>query len=122
MKVRRELIPYIEEILDELEWAYIKAEKLPMVGIYENQDGKEIIVASGINPSWYKEMCVFFPDPRSAHMNRKHPRTSVIKRDVLRVLKGMVKNKKSKSKYSVHILIEAKRRLRLFDIPWDNQF
>ena len=120
MKVRHELIPYIEEMLFEFMESKPIVDLVPSKNVERfERNGCMVRVATVQNPSWYKEMCLLYMEQRP---NRKKEQTIIKRNYTIKIIEVMIKNKRTMSKYAHHILIEANRRYRQFDIPWNNQF
>lgn len=117
------LIPFVEEILDELKNQQIKVVLASNESFKERRDGARIRVAVRKNPEWYRALCANHPPKNWKRMyyeaKRKKPRTIIKRAHIYHVLKCMIKNGKSNSQYAPYIIKEAQRRADNYNLPVD---
>lgn len=126
MVVEEELIPFLDEMYMDL-----STYKLEVCLIPFGKDGRCIRAAHSQNVDWYRKFCENYPCTRIKKRNPRKDGTKIKRKDTLKILERMIRNKKSKSKYALDLLQIAEDTKKLYDelqaeeekeIPWDNQF
>lgn len=127
MVVPEHLIPMLEEMLYELSENRLEVCLIP--GKIESavNDGKLIRVAHSTNVKWYQDLCADYPCTRNKKRNNRKDYTKIKRIYIYKVLRWMINNKKSESRYADFLLTIAEERYKSFeqysaDVAWDNQF
>ena len=126
--INENLIPFIKEMLYELEENRLKVCLVPSEDEQCAKDGGMIRAATSINPVWYQELCAMYPPmnwKKGNGFNKKKKRTILKRYNILQILRRMIKYKKSKSMHAEYLLDIAKDRKESYEdsfIPWNNQF
>jgi hypothetical protein len=117
------LIPFLDEMLLEMSENKLVVTSAPHPD--PDKSDRIIRVLTSTNPVWYQELCSLYPDSRPEGANKKKPRTIIKRKSIIRILKALMKNKKSISKYAEFLIDIAKSRQEMCEPvleSWGNQF
>lgn len=111
----------LQEMVDEFNESYLDVVLIPSKDHNTAIDGGMIRVAQNRNPEWYRNLCS--NHPKRKQRTRKKPQTSIKKEDIISVMKSMIKNGSTKSKYSYYIIEEMNTRAEEYGfIKFKDQF
>jgi hypothetical protein len=102
------LRPYLKDMLGELESGWLEVVLTPSRFQECAKRGGKIRVTQNQNAEWYKNLCGQFTS-RRGRQKRLHD-TLLKRKNVIRVLKTLIKGDKSNSYLVPHLLEEAKAR------------
>ncbi len=122
--IPKRIIPHLEEMLADLQNNYLEVCLVPDRDTerYEN-NGCQIRTTSTQNVQWYRELCKMHPKPEYKKGKngklirrrfRKKQETNLKKMDVVRIIKRMIKNKKSKSQDAPYLLEVAEQYMETY--------
>jgi len=131
VKITLDLIPLLDEMYYELSSERLEVCLIPSRDPEVAAYGGMIRAVTSRNPAWYRSLCNDYPCTRAKKRKGKKDYTKIKRRDILKILERMIRNKKSNSIYAEQMLDVAKDRKELYDrlatetlgdVPWDNQF
>jgi hypothetical protein len=102
------LQPYLEDMLGELESGWLEVVLTPSRFQECAERGGKIRVVQNQNAEWYKNLCNKFTSQRG-RKRRLHD-TSLKRRNVIQILRTLIKNNKSNSYLAPYLLEEAEAR------------
>ncbi len=129
MKIPGNLIIFLDEMLYELYENRLEVCLIPSEDQACADDGGMIRVPISQNVEWYQELCKLHPRTYVRHTQIRKIRTKLKRRNIIMVLEGMIKNKKSRSEHAPFLLGVAQSRKETIEKleaaeykTWDGQF